>query len=447
MRQFSRSIAMICPHVLFVCAICLLALAGQSPSYAYEVTTLPNGLTVVVEVNHAVDLVAIDVWVGAGNGCETDKNSGVSHFVEHLIFGATAKRKAGQLDMEMESVGATLDAHTSQDWAHFNTTVGTRYVAKALEVLHDATINAAFDKDDVERERLVILDEIAKKQTEPFDMCSERLAKMLYGTHPYSRPAEGAPEVIKTLSRDDILAYHRSRYVPMDMAVVIVGDINGKDAIDLVKQTFGQDQKQQAPPISYPPVAPPDHQITKVLSSPYRLTYIAFGFVGPRGLDSADVCATDVLLTYFGMGYRSWMLTTLKGKMKLAEDAQADYLTHAEPGLISISAATSAANADKAKSAITGEIQRIGREGITDAELATAKKSLLGQYAFENETFAGRTNAIGFYFTVSDIGFDAKYVSAVQAVTNADIMRVARKHLDVAHCAVLTLDSAEGGDR
>jgi len=447
MRHFSQSVAMIRRYRLFVCAICLLALAGLSPSHAYEVTTLPNGLTVVVEENHAVDLVAIDVWVRAGNGCETEKNSGVSHFVEHLIFGATAKRKAGQLDMEMESVGATLDAHTSQDWAHFNTTVGSRYVAKAFDVLHDATMNAAFDKDDVERERLVILDEIAKKQTEPFDMCSERLARMLYGTHPYSRPAEGAPEVIKTLSRDDIFAYHRSRYVPMNMAVVIVGDINGKYALDLVKQTFGQEPKKEAPPISYPPVAPPDHQITKAFRAPYKLMYVAFGFVGPRGSDSGDVCATDVLLTYFGMGYRSWMSTTLKGKMKLAEEVRADYLTHAEPGLISISAATSAANADKARSAITGEIQRITIDGITDAELATAKKSLLGQYAFENETFAGRTNAIGFYFTVSDIGFDAKYVSAVQAVTNADIMRAAGKYLDVAHCGVLTLGSSEGGDR
>lgn len=447
MRHFSQSVAMIRPHTLFVCAICLLALAGHSLSYAYEVTTLPNGLTVVVEENHAVDLVAIDVWVRAGNGCETEKNSGVSHFVEHLIFGATAKRKAGQLDMEMESVGATLDAHTSQDWAHFNTTVGSRYVSKALDVLHDAVMNAAFDKDDVERERLVILDEIAKKQTEPFDMCSEHLARMLYGTHPYSRPAEGAPQVIKTLSRDDILAYHRSRYVPVDMAVVIVGDINGKDAVDLVKQSFGQDPKKQAPPIFYPPVAPPDHQITKAVRAPYRLTYVAFGFVGPRGSDSPDVCATDVLLTYFGMGYRSWMSTTLKGKMKLAKEVRADYLTHAEPGLISISAATSAANTDKVKAAITGEIQRIGKDGITDAELATAKKSLLGQYAFENETFAGRTNAIGFYFTVSDIGFDAKYVSAVQAVTNADVMRVARKYLDVAHCGALALGSSEGGDR
>lgn len=443
MRLFSDTVVSLCRPALFVCALCLICFG---PAHAYQVSALPNGLTVAVEENHAVDLVAVDIWVKAGNGCETAKNSGVSHFVEHLIFGATGKRKTGQLDMEMESVGATLDAHTSQDWAHFHTTVGSRYLAKALEVLHDAVTNAAFDKDDVERERLVILDEIAKKRTEPFDICGENLARMLYGDHPYSRPPEGDSEVIKKLSREDILVYHRSRYVPSNMAVVIVGDVTRQKAVDMVTQAFGQDAKKDARPVPYPQIAAPDHRITKTYRSPFKWNYVAFGFIGPRASDPGDVCAADVALTYFGMGYRSWMSTTLKDKMKLAEDVRADYLTHTEPGLMSIQAATSSLNAEAAKTAILNEIAKIGREGISEAELATAKRALLGQYAFENETFAGRTNAIGFYFAVSDIGFDAKYVSGVQAVTNADIMRFAGKYLDAGHCAVLTLNSAEGGN-
>jgi len=443
MRYFSRAIALLCAPALVVCAVWLLAV---DPSFAYQVSTLPNGLTVAVEENHAVDLVAVDVWVKAGNGCETANNSGVSHFVEHLIFGATAKRKAGQLDMEMESVGATLDAHTSLDWAHFHTTVGSRYVAKAVEVLHDAVMHAAFDKDDVERERLVILDEIAKKQSEPFDLCGENLARILYTDHPYSRPPEGDPEIIKKLSRNDILAYHRSRYVPSNMAVVIVGDIASQKAVDLVTQAFGQDAKKDAPPVPYPVIQPPDQQVTKTYPSPFKWSYVAFGFMGPRGADSKDVCAMDVLLTYIGIGYRSWMSTTLMEKMKLAEDVRSDYLTHTEPGLVSIMAAAGSKNAVKTKDAIVEELDNIGKGGISDAELVTAKKSLLGQYAFENETFAGRTNAIGFYFAVGDIGFDGKYVAGVGTVTNADIVRVAQKYLDVGHCAVLILNSTEGGN-
>ena len=133
----------------------------------------------------------------------------------------------------------------------------------------------------------------------------------------------------------------------------------------------------------------------------------------------------DVLLTLFGMGYRSWMSTTLMEKMKLAEDVRADYLTHTQPGLVSIMAAASLKNAEKTKDAMV-EVDSIGKGGISDAELLTAKKSLLGQYAFENETFAGRTNAIGFYFAVGDIGFDGKYMAGVGTVTNADIVRVAQ---------------------
>ena len=211
MRYFSRAIALLCAPALVVCAVWLLAV---DPSFAYQVSTLPNGLTVAVEENHAVDLVAVDVWVKAGNGCETANNSGVSHFVEHLIFGATAKRKAGQLDMEMESVGATLDAHTSLDWAHFHTTVGSRYVAKAVEVLHNAGHERGIRQ---RRRRARAAGNTGRNSKEAIGAVRSlrgEPGKDALHDHPYSRPPEGDPEVIRRLSRNDILAYHRSRYVP-----------------------------------------------------------------------------------------------------------------------------------------------------------------------------------------------------------------------------------------
>ena len=117
-----------------------------------------NGLTVIIHEDHAAELVGIDVWVKAGSRFETAANNGVSHFIEHLLFGATQKRQTGDMDREMESLGATLDAHTSFDYANFSTTVSSRYLLKALDVFSDAVNYSQFPTADIDRERMVIVD-------------------------------------------------------------------------------------------------------------------------------------------------------------------------------------------------------------------------------------------------------------------------------------------------
>src|SRR5450759_935401 len=164
-----------------------------------------NGLTVILQEDHAAELVGIDVWVKAGSRFETTKNNGVSHLIEHLLFGATQKRQAGDMDREMESLGATLDAHTSFDFAHFSTTVSSRYLLKALDVFSDAVNDSQFRQADIDRERMVILDEITRKTANPTSVCHDLLAKQLYGDHPYSLPIEGTWNSVRQITRDEVL--------------------------------------------------------------------------------------------------------------------------------------------------------------------------------------------------------------------------------------------------
>ena len=411
----------------------------------YSINTMGNGLTVIILEDHNTDLVGIDIWVKAGSGYETAANNGVSHFIEHLIFGATAKHAAGDLDLEAESLGATLDAHTSKDWAHFNTTVSSRYMDKAIALLGDAITGAQFRDDDVKAERMVILDEIANKLADPNKVCKDYLAGLIYGSHPYSLPVEGAPEMIRKITRQDILDYYHKRYVPANMAVVLAGDVDILRALSQIGQSFQSLNKPAGQDPGIPEITPPTKQVEKSFDGSFSNYYLAMGFLGPLGNEYSDVCATDVLMAYLGFGNKTWLNYELAGKMALATDASGDYLTQKQRGLISLVVATTEANADKAKGAILARIASIRKDGLDDAALSAAKRSILGEWAFDNETPAGRASSGGFYFAVSDAQFSLKYIDGVQAVTNTDIIRVAQKYLDTDKAAIIMVRPSQGG--
>jgi predicted Zn-dependent peptidase len=134
-------------------------------------------------------------------------------------------------------------------------------------------------------------------------------------------------------------------------------------------------------------------------------------------------------------------------RMGLATDASADFLTQKYPAMISFVAAVTDANLEKAKSAIFAKIAEISQNGIPDARLTLAQRQLLGEFAFQNETYGGRANTAGFYFAVSDPQFATKYIACLQAVANEDIIRVAKKYLDPEHAVIVVLGSDQGGTR
>lgn len=427
---------------------CLLTTPAFGQHSAPLVTRMGNGLTLIIQPDYAADLVAANVWVKAGSANETRETNGISHLIEHLVFGATRTRKPGEVDREMESLGATLDARTSRDWANFSTTTASRHLAKALDVLADVVSGAQFHPAELERERPIILDELARKESDAMTICRDHLAARLYGDHPYALPVEGTPATIKSIKRQDILDYYHKHYVAPNMAVVLVGAVDSQQAIEQVGKAFQRVAAGPGHPTDPGAVAPVNEQAAGRITAPYKLNYLAIGFLGPEGSEEADVCATDVMLTYLGFGYRSWMADELKGRMGLAMDVDADFLTQRRRGLISLIAATTPDNTEKARGAIFARLASLRSEGIPEPALSLAKRSLLGQYAFQNETYAGRANSLGFYYAVlDDPEFAVRYVNRVQAVSNEDIIRVARRYMDPATAVVLTVGPEQGGAR
>lgn len=420
-------------------AIILLTSGVNAQSQSPSITRMGNGLTVILLEDHAAELVGIDVYVRAGSRYETTKNNGVSHFIEHLLFVATQDRQAGEMDREMESLGATLDAHTTNDCAHYSTTVSSRYLAKALDVFADAINNSAFREEDIANERMVLLDEIARKDNNPLLVCRDLLAKKLFGDHPYALPIEGTRDTVKSIKREDILDYYHRLYVPSNMAIVLVGDFDKQTALSQIGRLFQGKAMASVSEMAKPLIPKLTKQSVTSIKAAFEGNCLGIGFAGPAGSEYEDVCATDVILTYLGRGFHNWLIDELKTKQALIWDGTADFITRPDPGILTIIVACDKATIGKAKDAIFAKMTALKTEGINQADLDRAKRSLLGQTAFSGETVGGRANMYGFYFAVSDPTFAAKYTDCVQSVTNDTIKEVARKYLDPNTAVVVTI--------
>jgi len=273
-------------------------------------------------------------------------------------------------------------------WAVFGSAACAWSDEKALGLLAETVQHPTFPDTTLQREKLVILDEIARKQSMARKVCDDALWASTAKSHPYALPIEGTPETIQKITRQQVLDYYKSLYTADNTTVVVVGDVNGQSTVEAIGKLF-----QDMPKTSKPPVIPafvyPETGSERTISLTGKQGCLGIGFAGPPASEYVDVCAVDVLLAYMGYGYRSWMEENLVNKSRLATDAYSDFLTHRYPGLLSLSATGKNADLTEIKNRIIAGISEVIKDGIPDSELNQTKRSLLGQFAFQNGTFTG----------------------------------------------------------
>ncbi len=196
-------------------------------------------MRVLTRERHVSPLVAIDLWVRAGAREETDAEDGCAHFLEHVLFKGTTTRPSGQADIDIENLGATLTAATGPDYAHFYTTVAAAHVQEALAVLADVARNAALPDVEIERERGVILDELAAHDSNPTAHLIDLLYQYAFHALPYGRSPGGSSEAIRRRTRDALARFYARAYRPDHCVLVLVGDITSEQASQLARQAFG----------------------------------------------------------------------------------------------------------------------------------------------------------------------------------------------------------------
>lgn len=428
MSSLSRFAAVLATALLAArCAVTPVRSPSSTETPAQRVR-LSNGLTVILKEHRAADVAAVQLWVRVGGRNETDAESGLSHFIEHLLFKGTPTRGPGMIDRTISGVGGEINAATSQDFTYYRIVVPAGHVETALDVVADAAMNAAFDPAEIERERLVVLEEIRRAHDNPGGYLWRFLARHHFAGHRYGRPVLGTPESVQAAGREQIVEYYRRHYVPNNATVVVVGRIVPDRVLAHAGKGFAAWPPRPVPEPALPP--PPDVAAIRHAEEPRPLqqVYLGVAWRGPV-VPQGDVYAVDLLTSILGGGRTSRLNQALKEERGLVSSVGASFSAQRDAGVITVTARTTPARRQEVEGALLAEVERLRTTLVSEAEFARALTAVEAGYAFGQETAEGLAYAYGLAETVWTLEFELGYLEAVRRVTREQIRETARRYL------------------
>ena len=408
------------------------ALAADTPIQKF---VLDSGQTLIIKEVHSNPIVTVDTWIKTGSINEDDRNNGVSHFLEHLFFKGSKNHAPGEFDKILETKGGVTNAATSKDFTHYYITVPSKHFDEALELHADMLLNPLVPRKELERERKVVIEEIAKDENSPNSVVYENLVGMLYTTHPYKRKVIGTKKIIETIHRDDIMSYYNKWYSPSNMVTIIVGDVNTDDILAKVKKEFVQNTRGCEKSV-YGKEKPLTEYKREVAYLPTQSGYMLIGFRGVN-INDSDAYALDIFATILGDGRTSVFYKNIKDKLRLAFSISATNMTFRDDGIFYISANFTPDKADKLETKIFEEISNIQKDGVTPEQVRLAKNIIERDTYFQRESVSNIAQELGYVAVTSgDIKIYENYVSNIKKVTPQDVKRVAEKYLGKNKAAV-----------
>ncbi len=389
-----------------------------------------NGLTVILREDHNSHVCAIQIWVNTGSANETDREAGITHLIEHMIFKGTEKRGVGEIAQEIESCGGYINAYTSFDHTLYHAVVASRFFDLGLDVLQDAVQNAAFDPVELEREKEVVLEEIKRGEDIPAERLVKTLFSTAYQTHPYRRPIIGYYETVKSIDRETIFKYIGKWYRPQNMTVVVVGDFDSNQVISKIKSSFATFRVLEPSEFSLPKEAKQTELRTFTLKEDMRDAYLKMAYHIPD-IHHEDVFALDCLSFILGQGESSRLSVYVKDKRRLVYSISSYAFTPKYPGLFIIAAALKGKDTREALKAILEEVERLRYEMVSEEELLKAKRNIEANFTYDMESVEGQARKFGEFETVwGDVFLEKNYLEKIKAVSYSDIQSVVKEYLN-----------------
>ena len=403
-----------------------------------QVFKLDNGQTVVIQEVKNNPIVTIDTWIKTGSVDEDESNSGAAHFLEHLFFKGTKNHAPGEFDKILETKGAITNAATSKDFTHYYITIPSKDFNLAMELHADMLLNPMIPRNEMEKERKVVLEEINKDSNSPQKKLYESIDSMLYTTHPYKRRVIGRSDVIETITREKILDFYNMHYSPSNMVTLVIGDVDTNYALNKVKEVFGGNNKKTKKNI-YPREQQLSQQKKNIEYIDTQSGYMLIGFRGTSMTDK-DSYAMDVLSAILGEGRSSILNQVLKEKKRLAFSVGAGNMTYRDDGIFYISANFEPDKCKFVQDVIFEEIKKIQEKGVSLEQLSLAKNLIERNTYYSRESVSNISNEIGYTMALSgDIKYYDNYLNNIKNVSCDDVKRVANKYLGVNKSAVSIL--------
>ena len=391
---------------------------------------LDNGLTVIVRENPVAPVVAVSLLVKMGTRWERPATVGISNFVHAVMVKGTAKRSGSELAEAVAALGGKISATGDVDYSEVRASSLARFWRDVLGLVAELALEPKLRPDEVDREREWLLSRVQKRRDNAPSRAVDAFYAALYGSHPYALPVLGTPESLARIDHAAIAAAYRAGYRPERMVLAVSGQVAASEVLGEARRLFGGMARGGA--AADPPIPAPVASAKRVeIEMPAQQSQILMGALAPP-LDHPDHAAVKVLSTILGGGMAGRLFAELRDKQGLAYTATSYYDPVREPGALVLYLGTAPENAQKAESALLGEVERIRREPVSADELARAKGYLLGRYVMDRRT----NERLAWYLAFYEIEGQARdlperYQRAVEAVSVADVLRVARQYLSV----------------
>ncbi len=279
-------------------------------------TILPNGLTVIIQEDHRAQVAAVQMWVKAGSGDERDPEAGLSHVLEHMLFKGTERRRVGEIGREMERAGGRINAFTSFDETVYHLVVAREHLRTGIDLISDAIQHSILDPEELKKELEVVLEEVRRQEDIPDSKLEKALFSLAYTVHPYRRPVIGFSTTLEGISRNQIVAYYRTWYVPNNMTLVIAGDLTPASVLPIIKESFHTFSPHRLPPRPRPAEPPQKERKEVILEEDVKEAHLALAYHIP-GIKQKDIYPLDVLAQILGGGESSRLYRRVKEEGQL----------------------------------------------------------------------------------------------------------------------------------
>ena len=402
-------------------------------------TKLANGLQVVLKPSRVAPVASFWVWYRVGSRNEGPGLTGVSHWVEHMLFKGTERYPRGEFDKAVARAGGVFNGMTWQDWTTYFETFPSDRIELALQVESDRMANAVFDPAETESERTVIISEREGSENDYFYRLQEEVQAAAYAVHSYRNPVIGWKTDLTTMTRDDLYGHYRTFYTPSNAVVVATGDFDPDAMLAQIDAYFGALPGGPATPALrlHEPEQRAERRVIVRGEDPVAYFMQAFHAPPASHDDFFPVIVMDsVLGGAKGMGIfggsannRSNRLYKALVETELAVDANSSYGPNIDPGLFTISATLAPDSThQQVEEAIWAEIEKIQRDGVTAAEMHKAIQQTRAQFAYSSESTTYQAYWLGFSEVVTSLAWLDTWMARLAAVTSADVQRVAQQY-------------------
>ena len=402
---------------------------------------LENGITVLCRTNFNSPSVVLRGNLPAGSLFDTEEKLGLAGFTASALMRGTEKRDFQSIYDALESVGASFGFNAGTHTLGFGGRSLSEDLPLLMELLSEGLRQPTFPDEHVERLRAQHLAGLAMRDQDTGDMAELLFDEILYAGHPYRHTGDGTPETIQAITRDDLVAFHQSKYGPRNMVVTLVGAIEADDAVAQVSEILGDwENPDQPPKPTVEEMSPLEERVRRhhAIAGKSQAD-LMMGFLGPKRLDDDFMAASlgNSVLGRFGLMGR--IGDSVREKSGLAYYAYSSMSAGHGPGAWYVSAGVNPSNIEKAIDLIIKELALFIESGVSEEELLDNQTNYIGSLPLSLESNSGVAGAL-LNIERYDLGLDyyRQYPDLIRAVTRDDILAVARKYIEPHRLAIAT---------